>query len=137
MLIFGASIVCVTGSGLAAPAQDQAGAPVGQEQTGQQPQTPEPVKLSADAAQALLVNSVQPRYPKKARKKRIQGEVLLKILISPKGDVREVTVESGDLLLASAATIAVKQWKYRPYLTRGRPVELESYVRMNFTLAGN
>ena len=61
----------------------------------------------------------------------------MKILISPKGDVREVTVESGDLLLASAATIAVKQWKYRPYLTRGRPVELESYVRMNFTLAGN
>ena len=68
VLIFGASIVCVTGSGLAAPAQDQAGAPVGQEQTGQQPQTPEPVKLSADAAQALLVNSVQPRYPKKARR---------------------------------------------------------------------
>jgi protein TonB len=84
-----------------------------------------------------VVNSVEPRYPRKARKKRIQGEVLLKILISPKGDVSGVTVESGDPLLVVAATNAVKQWKYRPYLMRGRPVELESYVRVKFTLTGN
>jgi TonB family protein len=117
-------IACATVSGVAALGQDHGSASVGPEQAGQQPQ-------------ALMVSGVPPEYPKKARKKQIQGAVLLKILISPQGDVRDVTVESGDSLLASAATNAVKQWKYRPYLMRGRPVELESYVRVNFTLPGN
>jgi periplasmic protein TonB len=130
-------VACATGSGVAALGQDHGGASVGPEQAGQQPQTLARVNLSAEAAQALMVSGVPPEYPKKARKKQIQGAVLLKILISPQGDVRDVTVESGDSLLASAATNAVKKWKYRPYLMRGRPVELESYVRVNFTLPGN
>jgi protein TonB len=125
------------GVGTVAVGQDRAGPTAGQEQTGSQPKAPVLVQLSAEAAQSLIVSGVQPQYPKKARKKRIEGQVLLKILISPKGDVRDIAVESGDPLLASAAINAVKQWKYRPYLMRGRPVELESYVRLNFTLSGN
>ena len=37
-------------------------------------------------------------------------------------------------MLAPAAIEAVKQWKYRPYLLNGTPVEVESQVQINFTL---
>jgi TonB family protein len=134
--MFGALFVCAAGRAFSAISPGRVTASAVQEQAVQPSEAPARVKLSADAAQALVVSSVQPQYPRKARKNRIEGEVLLKIVVSSKGEVREVTVESGDPLLATAATNAVKQWKYRPYLMRGRPVELESYVRVNFTVGG-
>jgi protein TonB len=39
-------------------------------------------------------------------------------------------------MLAPAAIDAVKQWKYRPYLLNGEPVEVDTEVLVNFTLAG-
>ena len=108
-----------------------------QETPSQQPSVPLRVRVSQGVAQGLIISKVPPAYPKKARKKGIQGPVLLKIFISPEGDVREVTLVSGDPLLAPAAIDAVKQWKYRPYLLQGRPVEVESQVQVNFTLSSN
>ncbi len=39
-------------------------------------------------------------------------------------------------MLAQAAMGAVKQWKYRPYLLKGEPVEVETQIQVNFTLSG-
>jgi periplasmic protein TonB len=115
--------------------QDQASTPTAQSVTA--PQSSQRVRLSSGDAQKLRVKGVNPAYPKKARAKRIQGQVLLRILISREGDVREVTVVSGDPLLASAAADTVKQWKYRPYLLGDQPFEVESIVPVNFKLSGN
>ena len=41
---------------------------------------------------------------------------------------------SGHAMLAPAAIEAVKQWKYRPYLLNGNPVEVDTQVQVNFTL---
>jgi len=50
--------------------------------------------------------------------------------------VQDVRVESGLPLLAQAAIDAVKQWRYRPYLVNGEPVEVDSRITINFTLSG-
>jgi TonB family protein len=98
---------------------------------------PQRVRLSSDIAQGLIAAKVQPEYPELARMARIQGTVCLNGVISKDGDVTEVHVISGHPALARAAMDLVKQWKYRPYVLDGRPVEVETQVTVNFTLAGN
>jgi periplasmic protein TonB len=59
----------------------------------------------------------------------------LKVEITQAGDVEDVELVSGDPILASAAIDAVKQWKYKPYLLNGNPVNVETQVIMNFALS--
>jgi TonB family protein len=98
---------------------------------------PQRVRLSGDVAQGLIATKIQPEYPELARTARIQGTVCLKAVISKEGDVAEIHLISGHPTLAQAAIDAVKQWKYKPYLLDGRPVEVETQVTVNFTLAGD
>jgi protein TonB len=63
---------------------------------------------------------VAPVYPPLARQARIQGTVILKIVINKDGDVRNVQSVSGHPMLAPAAVEAVKQWKYHPYTEEGK-----------------
>jgi protein TonB len=88
-------------------------------------------------SQALLIRKVEPEYPQEAREKRIEGTVVLQVQISEAGDVKEARLISGHPLLAPAAIEAVKQWKYKPYLLNGEPVEVDTQVQVNFTLAGS
>lgn len=74
---------------------------------------------------------VQPVYPEKAR---IQGTVVLSIVIGEDGDIRDVKVVKGSPLLARAAVTAVHQWHYQPYLLNGTPVSAEGKVTVNFVL---
>lgn len=57
------------------------------------------------------------------------------VLISETGDVNEVSLISGHPMLAPAAIDAVKQWKYKPYLLNGKPVDVDTQVTVNFTLS--
>jgi TonB family protein len=94
------------------------------------------VKISQGVAQGLLVSRVQPIYPPVARNARITGTVVLKAQISETGAVVSLSLISGHPLLAPAAMDAVKQWKYRPYLLNGSPVEVNTEVTVNFALSG-
>lgn len=98
--------------------------------------TPQRVRVSAGVTAGLLVKRVQPNYPPLARQARIQGTVVLQAQISKSGDIENLQLISGHPMLAPAAIEAVKQWKYRPYLLNGEPVEVETQVQVNFTLAG-
>ena len=102
---------------------------------GQQP--PLRVRVSERVSQSLLVKKVQPEYPREAREKHVQGTVKLKAEISKEGNVTDLTVVSGDPLLAPAAMEAVKQWKYKPYLLNGQPVIVETQVSVLFELQSN
>ena len=92
------------------------------------------VRVSQRVSEALLITKVQPKYPQDARKANIQGLVVLQPLIDTNGDVKEVKVVTGDPLLAPAAIEAVKQWKYKPYLLNGKPVEVDTQVIITFKL---
>jgi protein TonB len=83
-----------------------------------------------------LTKKVQPQYPPLARQARIQGSVVLRALISKTGQIENLQVVSGHPMLTSSAIQAVKQWQYKPYILNGQPVEVETNITVNFTLAG-
>jgi len=97
--------------------------------------TPKRVRVPARLAEANLVYDVAPKYPPEAGRGRIEGTVVLMAVIGKDGTVRDVRVESGLPLLAEAAIEAVKQWRYRPYLLNGDPVEVDSQITINFNLS--
>lgn len=98
------------------------------------PASPRRVKVSPDAASALVVQKAPLSYPEAARAEGIQGQVVLAVVINYSGDVEEVSVVSGDPALTQGAVDAVKKWKYKPYLVEGSPVEMETQVTINFHL---
>ena len=87
--------------------------------------------------EGYLVHRVQPEYPPLARAARIQGSVQLRALISTQGTIENLQVQSGHPMLVSAAVNAVKQWRYRPYILNGEPVEVETQIMVNFILGGS
>jgi protein TonB len=99
---------------------------------------PAPVKrmrIASRVAEANLIHDVAPTYPAEAGRERIEGTVVLMALIGPDGRVKDIRVESGLPVLAQAAVEAVKQWRYKPYLVDGAPVEVDSRITINFTLS--
>jgi periplasmic protein TonB len=125
-------LVLLAGSRLEARSQEPSSAP--QEQAKQP--APQRVRVSQGLAEQLLVKRVNPECPKDLRKQRIQGMVLLAVRINKDGEVVEANLISGHPGLAQAAIDAVKQWKYKPYLLDGQPVQVETRVQVNFSLAG-
>lgn len=100
---------------------------------------PSPVKrirVAARVAEANLIHDVAPQYPPAAGRARLEGTVLLMAVIGKDGSVKDVRVESGLPILAQAAVDAVRQWRYKPYLIDGEPVEVDSRITINFTLSG-
>jgi protein TonB len=100
---------------------------------------PPPVKrirVASRVAEANLIHDVTPQYPPEAGRARLEGAVVLMAVIGQDGSVRDVRVESGLPILAQAAIDAVKQWRYKPYLVDGEPVEVDSRITINFTLTG-
>ena len=83
-----------------------------------------------------LIHRVQPDYPAPARQIRVQGQVVLRAVISREGMIDNLQVVSGHPMLVKAAVDAVRQWRYRPYVLNGEPVEVETEVTVNFILSG-
>jgi periplasmic protein TonB len=98
--------------------------------------TPQRVRVSQGVSQGLLIHQVKPNYPPLARQARIQGSVVLQAVIAKNGAIENLHLVSGHPMLAPAAIEAVKQWKYKPYFLNGEPVEVETQITVNFTLAG-
>ncbi|MGH9528806.1 MAG: energy transducer TonB [Terriglobales bacterium] len=98
--------------------------------------TPTRIRVSQGVTQGLKIRNVTPVYPPLARQARIQGTVLLQAIISKDGSIQGLRVISGHPMLIPAAIDAVKQWKYKPYILNGEPVEVDTQITVNFTLGG-
>ena len=94
-------------------------------------------RIAARVAEANLIHDVPPQYPPEAGRARIEGTVVLMAVIDKDGTVKDVRVESGLPMLAQAAIDAVKQWRYKPYVVDGQPVEVDSRITINFTLSAS
>jgi len=101
---------------------------------------PAPVKrirVASRVVEANLIQDVTPQYPPEAGRARIEGTVVLLALIGTDGSVKDVRIESGLPILAQAAIDAVKQWRYKPYMVDGEPVEVDSRITINFALSAS
>jgi protein TonB len=94
------------------------------------------VRVSQGVTACLVIHKVQPSYPPLARTARVQGAVQLAAIIGKDGTIQNLHVISGHPLLTQAALDAVKQWRYKPYILNGEPVEVDTQITVNFTLSG-
>jgi periplasmic protein TonB len=93
-----------------------------------------PHRVSEGVEEALLVDRVQPLYPPLALQMHLEGTVRLHAIIGRDGRVKSLDVISGHPILAWAALAAVVDWRYRPTLLNGEPVEVETYITVIFQL---
>ena len=91
-------------------------------------------QVSKGVMAGLLIHRVVPDYPPIPRTMRIEGTVVLQATIARNGSIENLRVLSGPALLQQAALDAVAQWRYRPYLLNGQPVEVETTVNVEFKL---
>ncbi|HEV3512122.1 MAG TPA: energy transducer TonB [Candidatus Sulfotelmatobacter sp.] len=97
--------------------------------------TPQRVRISQGVTKGLLIHRAEPMYPPLARAARVQGEVILTAIISTTGQIENLQLVSGHPMLVPAALEAVKQWRYKPYLLNGTPVEVETTITVIFSLS--
>lgn len=99
------------------------------------PKVTKPVPVS-HIDEGLLVHRVNPTYPQLAMIARQQGTVVLHAIIGRDGTIQQLQAISGPPLLIKAAADAVGQWRYRPYILNGQPVEVDTTITVNFKLGG-
>ena len=97
---------------------------------------PSRIKQGGNVTAASILTQTKPVYPALARQARIQGSVVLHAIIDKDGKVAQLEVVSGHQLLVQAALDAVKQWRYKPTLLNGDPVEVDTTITVTFTMGG-
>ena len=99
--------------------------------------TPTRIRVSQGVTAGMKIHDVTPQYPQMAKIARVQGPVVLAAVIGKDGSIQNLRVVStASPLLNQSALEAVKQWKYRPYILNGEPVEVDTTITVNFTLSG-
>ncbi len=125
----GAGNSLLLGSGASAPAPPPSVAP--EKSSGPR----SPLRVGGQVAEANLIHRVDPVYPPLARQARVQGTVEFSAVISKEGRVERLQLVRGHPLLVNAAREAIVQWRYRPTMLNGQPVEVVTSITVNFTLA--
>lgn len=98
------------------------------------PVVPQRVRISQGVTKGLLIHRVEPMYPPLAKAARVQGEVVLSAVIDTNGQITNLQLVSGHPMLVPAALAAVREWRYKPYLLNGTPVEVETTITVIFSL---
>jgi protein TonB len=99
------------------------------------PAPPKRIRVSQGVTQGRLIQKVEPKYPTIAEGARIQGQVVLTAIISKTGEIQNLMLVGGHPMLVPAAIEAIKQWRYRPFLLNGEPVEVETTITVTFQLS--
>jgi TonB family protein len=93
----------------------------------------ERVRLSSASAPELQ-QTLETTYPLLGQHSRVQGSVVLQAVVGTDGTIENLRVVSGPAVLATAAQQAVRQWRFKPYLQDGQPVETKARITVNFTI---
>ena len=96
----------------------------------------DPIRINNGALQSRLIYKVDPVYPRFAKSSGISGTVIINVITNEEGTVVEAMKVSGNPILAEAAEIAMRQWRYSSTLINGKPVPVESNVCLDFLSDG-
>jgi TonB family protein len=112
---------------------------VGGETSGAPPPHPKPanpkhLRISGQVATRNILYGPAPAYPQIAAGARIEGLVRLAATLNEDGTIQDLKLISGPPLLVKAAMDAVSQWRYKPTMLNGAPVQVETEVDVNFRL---
>ena len=94
---------------------------------------PAAASVASNAIDSYLITRVEPQYPSEAKRRHIQGRVVMNVLVGSDGSVRKLVVASGNPYLVEAAATAVRQWRFKPRNLDGQPAEFETRITVNFS----
>ncbi len=83
---------------------------------------------------AVLHQTVDTTYPLLGPRMKVQGSVVMQAVIGADGNIENLQVVSGPAILTAAAQQAVRQWRFKPYLQNGEPVETKATITVNFSI---
>jgi len=92
-------------------------------------------RVSAGVQAAMLIHRVEPSYPPLPRQLHREGRVELHAIIATDGTIQSLEVVSGDPMFLQSALAAVREWRYRPTILNGQPVEVDTHITVIYTLA--
>lgn len=92
------------------------------------------VKLRPEEASKLLISGSSPKYPVIAKVNYVRGKVVLRIRVNAKGKVVAAHVVNGEPLLAAAALKAIRDWRYKPYMSPKGPEGFKTDAILSFAL---
>jgi TonB family protein len=93
-----------------------------------------PLRVPPETMEQQIVYKVNPVYPEAARAAGMQGLVVLDAVIASDGTVKRLQPVGGPDVLAQSAMEAVRSWKFTPYRERGKAVEVETTITVEFRL---
>jgi protein TonB len=83
---------------------------------------------------AMLIHRVEPVYPALARQIGRAGRVELRAIIATNGTIQSLQVISGDPFFYQSALDAVRQWRYKPTVLNGEPVEIDTFISVIYNM---
>lgn len=100
-----------------------------------EPPAPLVVEVGRDITPPKRIHFVRPIYTEVARHAKLQGAVVLELVIDEHGEVADVAVLRGLRLgLTESAVAAASQWRFEPSLYGGRPVSVIYRLTVTFSL---
>jgi len=90
------------------------------------------IRVAANVPRATLQTPLT--YPQAGIDQRVEGDVVLHLIINRDGTVKEASALSGPALLADSAIETVKQWQYQPVRLNGSAVEVDTTVTLSYVL---
>jgi TonB family protein len=81
-----------------------------------------------------LQQTVDTAYPLLGQHVKVQGSVVLQAIVGADGAIENLRVLSGPAILSAAAQQAVREWRFKPYLQNGQPVETKARITVNFSI---
>jgi protein TonB len=117
------------------PQVTEVSAPFQEQRARYEARAPQSDPIDFPGAGQFLIYKVNPAYPEQAKREGIQGTVKLTLIINEEGFVYDAKgYPENNPILEKAAILAVKRWRYTPFLMKGVPVAMETTVTVPFTL---
>lgn len=83
---------------------------------------------------ALLIYRVEPVYPPLPKQMHKEGRVELRAIVATDGSIQSLEIVAGDPLFYQSARDAVSQWRYRPTILNGQPVQIDTHITVIYTM---
>lgn len=83
---------------------------------------------------AMLIYRVEPIYPLLAKQTHKEGRVELHAIIATDGSIQSLEVLGGDPMFYQSALEAVRQWRYRPTILNGQPMQIDTHITVIYTM---
>ncbi|MFN7919767.1 MAG: energy transducer TonB [Bryobacteraceae bacterium] len=88
--------------------------------------------VPTNVAMSAATNRPAPEYSSLARSMKVSGDVTVEVRIGEDGSVIEVKPLTGSALLAKGVVSTVKQWKFKPFDSSGKPTVAVTTLRFTF-----